>query len=351
MTGKERILTALKRQQPDRVPTMEWVLNPDVTEAITGDRDQIAFAKKMGVDAVAVSLNYTKEKIDDRHFVDEWGVTRISYDEYPTPVGYPIKDENDFKNFKVPDPDAEYRFDSIKQALREADGEIGVIARVKDIFSLPRDMMGFEDFLMSFYLQPELAAQLMQMCVEHSTRIGHNLRELGIEVVVVGDDIANNTGLLMRPEMYVEQVYPHFKQLVQNLKKEGLYVIKHSDGDLRAVLPELVDSGIDCLDPIDPLGSMDIAYMKKTYGGRIALKGNIDCVKTLVEKPLADVRKETARCILDASVGGGHIISSSNSIHKGIAPDNYKYFLEQVCELGAYPLDTQALEKIANGEI
>lgn len=350
MTGRERIITALKREQPDRVPTMEWVLNPDVTEAITGDRDQLAFAKKMSVDAIAVSLNYTKEKIDDEHFVDEWGVMRISYDEYPTPVGYPIKDETDFKAFKVPDPDAEYHFDSIKKAIHEAEGEVGIVARVKDIFSEPRDLMGFEDFLMSFYLQPELAAQLMEMCVEHSTRIGHNLRELGVEVVVIGDDIANNTGLLMRPEMYVEQVYPYFKRLVQNLKAEGLYVIKHSDGDLRAVLDELVDSGIDCLDPIDPLGSMDIAHMKKTYGDRIALKGNIDCVKTLVEKPLEDVRAETARCILDASVGGGHIISSSNSIHKGIDPNNYRHFLEQVCELGVYPLDEAVLARIANGK-
>lgn len=350
MTGRERIISALKREQPDRVPTMEWVLNPDVTEAITGDRDQLAFAKKAGLDAIAVSLNYAKETFDDRHYIDEWGVKRISYDEYPTPVEYPIKDENDFKSFKVPDPDAEYRFDSIKKALKEADGEIGVVARVKDVFSEPRDLMGFEEFLMSFYLQPELAAQLMEMCVEHSTRIGHNLRELGVEVVVIGDDIANNTGLLMRPEMYLEQVYPYFKQLVQNLKKEGLYVIKHSDGDLRAVLDELVDSGIDCLDPIDPLGSMDIAYMKRVYGGRIALKGNIDCVKTLVDKPLEDVRAETARCILDASSGGGHIISSSNSIHKGIDPRNYKYFLEQVHELGVYPLDVKGLAKIANSE-
>ncbi|MEG2625975.1 MAG: uroporphyrinogen decarboxylase family protein [Christensenella sp.] len=350
MTGAERIITALKRQQPDRVPTMEWVLNPDVTEAITGDRDQIKFAKKMGVDAVSVSLNYTKQTIDDKHFMDEWGVTRISYDEYPTPVAYPIKEESDFDGFNVPDPDAEHRFDSIRQALKEAEGEVGVVARVKDVFSQPRDMMGFENFLMSFYLQPELAARLMEMCVEHSSRIGHNLKELGVEAVVIGDDIANNTGLLMRPEMYVEQVYPYFKRLVQNLKAEGLYVIKHSDGDLRAVLPELVDSGIDCLDPIDPLGDMDIAYMKQTYGNRIALKGNIDCVKTLVEKPLMDVRRETARCILDASLFGGHIISSSNSIHKGIKPQNYKYFLEQTHELGVYPLDVAALAKIANDE-
>jgi uroporphyrinogen decarboxylase len=298
MTGRERLLCALKRQEPDRVPTLEWVLNPDVTEAMAGTRSQLEFARKMGVDGIAVSLDGKKETIDSQHYRDEWGVVRISYDEYPTPVGFPVKTEEDFKKLVIPDPDAEERFSSIRAALKEAEGEIAVVARIKDIFSQPRDLMGFEDFLMSFYLQPELAAMLMEMCVGYSTRIASHLKELGVEIVVIGDDIANNTGLLVSPDMFREQVLPWFRKLVKNLKAAGLIVIKHSDGDLRAVVDDLVDTGIDCLDPIDPLGHMDMAYMKQNYGSRIALKGNVDCVETLVSKdagPCA-VRRRSACC-------------------------------------------------------
>lgn len=348
MTGRERIITALHRSEPDRVPTMEWVLHPHVIEQMNGAKSDIDFAIRAGLDGIAVSLDYTKEVIDDKHFRDEWGVVRVSYDDYPNPVGYPVKDEADFKKLVVPNPDADYRFDKIKHALDEVGDEIAVVARVKDVFSQPRDLMGFEEFLMAFYLQPDLITQLMEMCVEHSTAIAKNLVELGVEVIVIGDDIANNTGLLIRPEMYREQVYPYFKQLVGNFKELGLLVIKHSDGDLRAVLPELVDSGIDCLDPIDPLGNMDMAYMKKTFGNQIAFKGNVDCVKTLVEKPVADVRKEVAQCILDGSVGGGHIISSSNSIHKGISPKNYQTFLDAVKEFGRYPIDQKRLRNVVD---
>ena len=63
--------------------------------------------------------------------------------------------------------------------------------------------------------------------------------------------------------MYREQVPPHFRRLVQNIKKTGLFVIKHSDGDLRAVVDDLFDTGIDCLDPIDPLGNMSMSYEAK----------------------------------------------------------------------------------------
>jgi len=347
MTGRERLLCALKRQEPDRVPTMEWVLNPDVTEAMTGNRSQLEFARKMGIDGIAVSLNGKNETIDAKHYRDEWGVVRISYDEYPTPVEFPVKSEEDFKKLVIPDPDADFRFDAIRNALKEAQGEIAIVARVKDVFSQPRDLMGFEDFLMSFYLQPELAAMLMEMCVTYSTRIASHLKELGVEIVVIGDDIANNTGLLLSPDMYREQVLPYFRTLVKNLKAAGLYVIKHSDGDLRAVVDDLVETGIDCLDPIDPLGNMSMAHMKQTYGDRIALKGNVDCVETLVSKSIDDVRRETAQCMLEGSLGGGHIISSSNSIHRGINPANYRAFLEAVKEFGAYPLDVERLKAIA----
>ena len=346
MTGRERIIAALNRKTPDKLPTMEWVMDPKVMKNMNGAESDLEFAVKAGLDGVAVSLDYTKETIDDRHFMDEWGVTRVSYDDYPNPVGHPIKTMADFEKMVIPDPDAEHRFDKIKNAMAQVGDEIAVVGRVKDVFSQPRDLMGFEDFLMGFYLEPELIEALMKMCVEHSTKIAKNLVELGVESIVIGDDIANNTGLLMRPEMYMEQVHPYFKELVGNFKELGLLVIKHSDGDLRAVLPELIESGIDCLDPIDPLGNMDMGYMKKTFGDRIALKGNVDCVSTLVDKSVADVRKETAQCMLDGSVGGGHIISSSNSIHAGISPVNYQAFLGTVKELGAYPIDENRLKEV-----
>jgi len=349
MTRRERLLCALKRQTPDRIPTMEWVLDPVVTSAMTGEADPIDFACRVGLDGVAVSLNYSKTRLDDKHDIDEWGITRVSYGEYPTPVKSPIKTMADFERLTVPDPDDERHYRSIRDALARCARceDIAVVARVKDVFSQPRDLMGFEDWLMSFYTEPELAQALMRMCVEHSTRVAANLRALGVEICVIGDDIATNHGLLVAPDMYREQILPHFSELVKNLKAAGLYVIKHSDGDLRAVLPELIETGIDCIDPIDPLGHMNLAEVTREFGGRVARKGNVDCVETLVSRPTDDVWRETARCILEGAGAPGHIISSSNSIHRGIHPENYRAFLEAVRALGGYPLDMELLARVA----
>lgn len=345
MTGRERILTALERKQPDKVPTMEWVINPHVIQGITGYTSDVRFICEYDVDGIAVPLQYRHEAIDEDHYIDEWQIVRRSRDEYPTPVKFPIGAPEDLAKYKVPDPDDDYRYTKILQVKEEVGKDKAVVPRVKDVFSMPRDLMGFENFLMSFYLEPGLAQDLIEMSVEHSIRIAKNLKSIGIEVIVIGDDIANNTGLLISPDMYREQVYPSFKKLVGEFKQLGLKVVKHTDGDIRAILPELVASGIDCLDPIDPLGKMDMEYMKRAYGDQVALKGNVDCVHTLVDGTLDEVERDVKKCILQGSFGGGHIISSSNTVHVGIHPQNYKFFLECIRAHGTYPLDSEELKR------
>jgi len=347
MTGRERVLAALNREIPDRVPTLEWIIYPGVMEKMCGTTSLIEFAKIMDLDGISVGLDSKDIKIDDKHVIDEWGITRAVYDEYPNPVKYPIETEDDLKGYVVPDPDAPYRFDKIKKALKEIGNEKCVVARVRDVFSQPRDLMGFENFLMSFYTEPQLADILMEMSANYSIRICENLVALGVEVIVVGDDLANNDSMLINPDMYREKVLPHFDRLIKKAKSLGLKVIKHSDGDLRSIIDDLINTGIDCLDPIDERGNMNMSAIKSKYSDKIALKGNIDCVETLVDKSVEDVRRETARCILNGSIGGGHIISSSNSIHSGISPINYRAFLDAVKELGTYPLDIDALKEAA----
>jgi uroporphyrinogen decarboxylase len=353
MTGRERVLAVLNKKIPDRIPTLEWVLSPKVMSGVAhlagfdAVSDDVDFVEKLGLDGIAIGLDSKNETIDSNHIKDEWGVTRILNDDYLLPVGETIKDMSDLKNYRAPEPLAPHRFDKIKRALALFGKTRCVIPRVRDVFSQPRDLMGYQDFLVSFYEDPELAEKLMAMSADYSMKICEGLVNIGIEVIVVGDDIANNDSLLLSPDMYREYVYPHFARLVGHAKRLGLKVIKHSDGDLRVVAEDLIRSGIDCLDPIDERGNMFMDRLKEQYGSRIVFKGNVDCVETLVSKSLDDVKKETARCILKGGVGGGLIISSSNSIHSGISPANYMAFLDAVKELGNYPLDIPLLEKIA----
>lgn len=355
MTGKERLLAALDRKQPDHVPTLEWALASNVMEDMYGTRDPIEFAYKADLDGLAVALDYKNEVLvrgengEGDIIRNEWGIACKVHEEYPVPIKYPLEEYEDLEGFAVPDPDASYRFDKIKKTLNAFGGEKLVVGRVRDVVSQPRDLLGYQNFLMSFYTDEELVTRLMEISCDYSCRICENLHDLGVEVIVVGDDIADNNNLLMSPKMFREMVLPHFTKLVQHAKSMGMKVIKHSDGNLNAVVKDLIDAGIDCLDPIDRRGQMDMKALKQAYGHQIAFKGNVDCVSTLVDQPLSAVRKEVAQCLLEGGQNGGLIISSSNSIHAGVSAENWKYFLEVRKELGQYPLNTGLLERVAQG--
>jgi uroporphyrinogen decarboxylase len=100
----------------------------------------------------------------------------------------------------------------------------------------------------------------------------------------------------------------------------------------------IIDSGISCLDPIDPQAGMDLTEVKNKYSDRIALKGNVDCAQTLSYATADEVIEETKQVIRKGGPGGGFILSSSNSIHASVRPENYMAMLDTLKKYGSYPL-------------
>ncbi len=152
------------------------------------------------------------------------------------------------------------------------------------------------------------------------------VRRYGIEIVATTDDVANAAGPLIRPAVYFDRVGPAFRKVIRGYRELGCFVIKHCDGNVRPFMDFWVDCGIHGLDPIDPAGGMDMAAVKKAYGDRICLKGNIDCAGVLQYGTEAEVEAAVRDC-LAAGGPGGLILSSSNSIHKGVKPENYRAML------------------------
>ncbi len=341
MTSRERIIAALERKEPDRLPNFEWKISRPMIEAFTPGGTEYDFIEAAGLDAVCCSPSYEKfEIIDDDTYVDEFHITRhlTGADKYPVSVGHPITDLDSFMAYNPPPLDSPIRFKKIDSVLKRFRDDKAVVVNLHDIFSFPRDLMGLDRYLMAFITEPELVRRIVKFSVDYNLELAGLVRARGVDILGIGDDFADNRGPFVSPDMFREFLYPEFKRVVQGYKEMGFYVIKHSDGNLNPILDMLVDAGIDCLDPIDPLGGMDIGWIREKYGRRIARKGNIDCVKTLVDSPTERVRKEVIECIRAASPGGGHIISSSNSLHAGIDPDLYRLMLDTVEAYGSYPI-------------
>jgi uroporphyrinogen decarboxylase len=340
MHGKARILRALRREVPDAVPTFEWFIDATVGRAMTDSDDPLDIAERLDLDGVNIRPDYRREFQDDDTLVDEWQIRRqLTGDCLPALLDSPILDITRHTRYQFPDPAAAHRFSTLERALDRFGDQRAVVLNLRDGFSDMRELLGYEEALIALLLEPRAFSELLNRVVEYNLQLAAAARQrYGVEIVATTDDVANATGLLMRSETYFEMIAPHFRHVMQGYKELGYLCIKHCDGKIDAVVDFWIECGIDALDPIDPSAGYVMAEMKQKYGDRICLKGNVDCTGALCNGTPDEVTQEVRQCLRAGAAGGGFILSSSNTIHRGVRPENYRAMLMALREWGRYPL-------------
>ena len=359
MNGCERFMTAIRGGQPDRVPIWELIVNRPVIEALYPDMFDGArsaryeqgsegvfelladFVEADDLDAITVFENSRVDReIDDLTFVDEWGLTwRVNEQKVPYCVALPIKTEADLDRWEPPDPDADYRLGDLEAAVERFGGERAIVFLGHDAFEFSHYLRGMENLFMDYALNPALAHRVAEKVIAFKLRVLERAAEAGADVLCGGDDYAANLGPMMSPAHFDEFIAPYLKRCCDVSHGHGLPFLKHTDGYLWPIMDSLLETGIDCLDPIEPVARMDIGEVKERVGHRVSLAGNVDCDHILSRGTPQDVVEAVKETIAKASPGGGHILASSNSIHPGVRPENYRAMLEAAREFGRYPLD------------
>ena len=324
---------AIRRGRPDRIPTFEWFIDPGVGEALTGSADAMDIVERLDIDGINIRPDYQKRFIDGKTFEDEWGNRRqLTGDCIPAVVAQPLSDVTQHASFTFPDPHAPHRLATLQRAVERFGDSRAVILNLRDGFSDLRDLLGYEEALMAPLIEPEATATFLGRIVEFNLALARvAVGRFGIKIIATTDDVAMAAGPLFPPDVYAEVILPSFRAAIQGFKALGCLTVKHCDGDVRPLAGLWVEAGIDCLDPVDPGAGLSLAGMKRQYGHAIALKGNIDCVNTLCTGTPGDVAAEVRRAIADAGPSG-FILSSSNTIHRGVRPDNYRAMLDALRE-------------------
>ena len=336
MNGTERICTAIQRKIPDRTPTFEWFVDETVGKALTGSDNLLEVVERLDLDGINIRPDYSKRFIDPQIFEDEWGARRqLTGDVMPAVIKHPVPDITRHQEYAFPDPRADHRFASLRRAVERFGDTRAVVLNLRDGVSDLRDLLGYEEALMAPLAEPDACDEFLDRIVSYNLALAEQaVRTFGIRIIATTDDVAMAKRTLFHPDTYRERILPSFRRAIQGFKALGCLTIKHCDGNILPLLDDWIEAGIDCLDPIDPGAGLTMDRMKAAYGTRIALKGNIDCVDTLCTGTPAEVRAEVRRCITDGGPGG-LIVSSSNTIHRGVNPENYRAMLEEVRTFGA----------------
>ena len=339
MTSVERVHAALQRQQPDRVPVIEFLVDEKVWRAAMPDcRDMADFMDRVGLDNVGTGawFDVVRENPDGSYF-DEWGVRyKPSAEALSHPIEGPVKTMADARAYVPPDPDAPQRLGNLPDLVARYKGKRTISFHHRAAFMWAAYLTGLDNLLVYFLTEPELAVCVLDKVLECNMGIVRNAIRAGAEVILLGDDYAHNKGPLMAPEHFRVFVLPRLQRMVDLIHDEGALCIKHSDGYLYPLLDMIVSTGVDAIDPIEPLAGMDLKKVKALYGDRVCIVGNIDCGHLLPHGTEQEVRQAVRQAIADAAPGGGYILSSSNSIHSSCNPRNYLAMVEAGHEFGAY---------------
>jgi uroporphyrinogen decarboxylase len=336
MTSKERVLTAINHEEPDKVPLDSW-LAPEVADelvkllGVNTASDPFALAKRLGNDFLYRAVGFCEgfstiydesKKIDDNLYQDDFGIKwsfrRQAYGGYCEMVEHPLADQKNYDHFVWPDPLEVSKIGlEENRSLIERDGkEYAIIGAVAcSMLEGAWYLRGLENLLMDLAGNLDFVNELLDHTMDHSLVLSRELVKMGVDILWWGDDIGVESGPIMQPELFRRILVPRYQRVFEELRgiNKNIKIAFHTDGQIEWALDDLVGAGVDIINPLQP-DANDVAAIARRYGNDLTVWGNVD-TRTIMSKGSAiDVVEEVKRVISLLSPGGGHLLSSNHTI-------------------------------------
>jgi len=382
MNSRERLQMALNHQEPDRVPFdlggtpmsgMHWVAYknlraylglPEVEIRIVDTIQQLAaidddVAKILGVDihnvAPRSSARFNLVYRDEGNYTaytDEWGIgwrspkkDGLYYDMYYWPLAQYDTVEEIEANYTWPDAGDSSRFEGLREMTLKtiAEGKAVVVGSLSaGITEMHAWTRGFEKYFTDFYLYPDIANYIMDKVVELKMIYWENvLNEIGdlADVVIEADDLAGQKNLFFSKEMYRKFIKPQHARLFSFIKaRTNAKLFYHCDGAIEPLLWDLIEEGIDILNPVQKSAAgIDYRQLKKVYGKELTFWGaGVDTQRVFDSGAPEEVRRDTRENIEIMMEGGGYVCTPIHNTQATVSPENYMAFWETLQKYGVY---------------
>ncbi|MEJ5263214.1 MAG: uroporphyrinogen decarboxylase family protein [Ignavibacterium sp.] len=328
----DSLIKALRNQKPDFIPIAELGVHPQIKEKYLGRKiltikDEIDFWYKAGYDYVklqpVVDFNPAKFKSDTNLTYNDDGTVFRKWASESSGVITSLKE---FEEYIFPHTN-EIDYKKFEEASGNLPEGMGIVGQYGDIFTMTWEMMGFDNFSLALFEDETLIRMINEKVGEIVLSMFNNMAEMeNVNVLWYSDDIAYTNGLIVSPETLEKYFFPWLEKIGHIAKKFNKPLIYHSDGILFDVMERLIECGISALHPIEPK-AMDIVEVKKRFGDRIALIGNVD-VDLLARGTKEEIRKNVLFNIENVGMNGGYCVGSGNSIPEYVNLDNYITMIE-----------------------
>ena len=336
MNRQERFLAAVHRQQPDRVPTFDFLFQQPMYEALIGRRpesynarDAVALALALNHDAVWIPFGnhagFQPKHLDASTYVDEWGTTYRKNDfAWPidAPIEFPITSRADLATYKPPDPSLPGRTAELQIAFRMENDNIAITSGVDGPFTKAWLLMGYERMCYALYDDPGLLTTLFKITNDYGKEAARLSVAAGCQAMWIGDDLGDSHSGFVNLKHFRQYYLPFLVDLAEYINGLGVPVLLHCCGHFMEYLPDIAQTKIASIHPLQRTAGMDLRTVKEHYGHRFCIMGNIDSSRTLPFGTPADVAAEVREAIDIAAPGGGYVLASDHSLHDGIPVEN-----------------------------
>jgi uroporphyrinogen decarboxylase len=347
MKHRDRVLAALNHEIPDRCP-MQISFTPEFAARLSkelalggsgihnphGGGNTYELERALDQDLLLTSVGWANSYYQDAdEYMDEWGIGWRSV-EYSTPYGigrytefnqHPLAEDKAIDSYQPPDPTRPELYKEAEWVLRNYQDEYWIVGvTVTTIFETAWALRGYERMLTDMALQPELAERILDIPYHYHLTAAKKLTEMGVDMIWVGDDIGAQDAMLISPKMWRRFFKPRMANFIAELKaiNPQVKVAYHSDGVINPIIPDLIEIGLDVLNPIQP-ASMDPALLKQEYGDRLCFWGSIDEQHTLPFGSPEDVRAEVHTRLKTLGRNGGLIMGPTHHVQLDTPMENF----------------------------
>jgi len=326
MNSKQRVHAALRREPVDRIPVFMW-FHPE-TAVLLGrlleiPAEQVDVALGNDVRQAWVNNNYAMEGIvherDGESHVDFWGIRWVKQGPYNQIAHFPLREASaeELRRYRFP-------VDHVEELLAQMEPVVAAEERMfigcdvsPNVFEMYWRLRGMEQAMLDIVADPELAEEMLGRCGDFAVQLSRAAcRRFPLDWLWTGDDVASQRSLLLSPQTWRRLVKPHLGRSFDVGKSHGLPVAYHCCGALRPIIPDLVEMGLDVLNPVQcNCPGMDPVELKREFGRHLTFMGGVDTQGVLPEGTVDQVRRAT-RELVDAMTadGGGYILAASHTI-------------------------------------
>jgi uroporphyrinogen decarboxylase len=271
--------------------------------------------------------------------VDEFGVLwRGSPYGTRYPVGHPLV-EPTLAAYHWPDPVASSRFDHILPIINAHSDRFIVAAISSCLFERAHLLRGFQELLTDLVLRPNFVHELLERILTLDLAILGIMLQFPVDGVWLGDDYGHQSGLILSPQMWRTFIKPRLGRLIEQAKRAGLPVFLHSDGAIAPLIPDLLEIGVDAINPLAP-EMMDLAWLKREYGHDLCFCGGISAQRVLSRGTPNEVEAELRQKVRLLACGGGYIVATAGSVQADVPLPNLARLLDLLRAQDKEPLNS-----------